>query len=120
LVGFQSVVVVVGVVGFVDVEAVVVEPDFFDEPWLFAVVVVVDFVEGPLVVAEDPFVDGPLVVVLVVLGELDLAFCGPASTFSARAAAATNAGSAIHLVIAPPFGTVEQGTYPGPRWDSSA
>ena len=74
-------------------------------------------------VLEDPFVDGPfVVVVLVVLGEFALAFVlWAASAFSARAAAATNAaGSAIHLVIAPPFETVEQGTYPVPTWDSSA
>jgi hypothetical protein len=75
-----------------------------------------------LVVDEDPFVDGPFVVVLVVLGEFALPFVfGAASAFSARAAAATNAaGSAIHLVIPPPFGTVEQGSYPVPTWNLPA
>jgi hypothetical protein len=138
LVGFHSVVVVVGLVDVVDVEAVVVDPDFFDEPLPLAVVVVVvvdlgpfvfvvpadlvegpfvegPFVEGPLVVVGAPFVDCPFVVGLVVVfGEFGLAFVfGAASTFNARAAAATNAaGSAIHLVITPPSTMVEQGTYP--------
>jgi hypothetical protein len=133
LVGFHSVVVVVGLVDVVDVEAVVVDPDFFDEPLPLAVVVVVvvdlgpfvfvvpadlvegPFVEGPLVVVGEPFVDCPFVVGLVVVfGEFGLAFVfGAASTFNARAAAATNAaGSAIHLVITPPSTMVEQGTYP--------
>jgi hypothetical protein len=122
LVGFHSVpdVVVVVVVELVDVEAVVLEEVFFDEPLPLAVVVV-DF--GPFVVAdfvEGPFVEGPfaveapfVVVVLVVFGELDLPFVGAASTVSVKAAAATRAaGSAIHLVIAPPTeAVVEQGTY---------
>src|SRR5688572_4880517 len=87
LVGFHA---VPDVVVVVDVAAVV-EAVFFDEP----VVLAVDFAEGPF---------GAFVVVFVVLGELDLAFpCGAASTLSARAVAATSAaGTAIHLVIAPP------------------
>jgi hypothetical protein len=65
-VGFHSVpVVVVVVVVVVDVDAVLAEPLFLDEPLLLAVVVVVDF--GPFafeppawsVFTDVDFVDGP-------------------------------------------------------------
>jgi hypothetical protein len=137
-VGFQSVPDVVVVVVVVDVDAVLVAPLFFDEPFPLAVVVVdfgpfafeppawsvfteVDFGDGPFAL-EEPFVvvvvEGAFVVVLVVFGPLELDVFGAASTLTVSPAAASNAaGSAIHLVIAPPAETVEQGTYPVPFWD---
>jgi hypothetical protein len=114
LVGFHSEpgVVVVVVVVLVDFAEVVVDAVFFDfdEPLPLAVVdegplaLVVDFAEGPFVV--EPFaVEGAFVVVVLAgFGVLVLVvFFGAASRFNVSAAAATTAaGSAIHLVIAPP------------------
>jgi hypothetical protein len=102
-VGFQSVPVVV-FVGFVDVDG----PFAFDPP-AWSVFTEVDFGDGPFAL-EEPFV-------VVVVVEDALVFCA-ASTLTVSPAAASNAaGSATHLVIAPPVETVEQGTYPVPLWD---